>query len=174
MRFAEITTLRRACVDLLHRVATVEARYAKNGREREVALGEVAFRIVEGLCEGLAPDALLFTKPDGTRIDSIRTWWNAAVLKVWTASKPTEQRPRFHDLRKTCATRVESVSSHAVAKMLLGHADEDVTDSYVRPELEDVRAALDRAARLVDGEQVGNVVQFANVTTNVTVASEAV
>jgi integrase len=130
------------------------------------------------LCEGLAHDALVFTKPDGTRIDSIRTWWNTAVLKVWTASKPKEQRPRFHDLRKTCATRVESVSSHAVAKMLLGHAAEDVTDAYIQPEIEDVVAALNRAARLIDGEQVGNVVQFgaasANGTTNGTVASEAV
>ncbi len=61
---------------------------------------------------------------------------------------------------------------------LLGHADEDVTDSYVRPELEDVIAALNRAARLIDGEQVDNVVQFgssnSNGTTNGTVASEAV
>ncbi len=95
--------------------------------------------------------------------------------KVWKPSKPSERRPRFHDLRKTAGTRVESVSSHAVAKLLLGHADADVTDGYIKPEIEDVIAALDRAARLIDGEQVGNVVQFAhNVTTNVTVASEAV
>jgi hypothetical protein len=52
------------------------------------------------------------------------------------------------------------VSSHAVAKMLLGHAATDVTDGYVQPEFEDVIAALNRAARLIDGEQVGNVVQF--------------
>ena len=178
MRYAEVTTLRRVCVDVARRVVTVEARYAKNGKEREVALGEVALGVIEALCEGLAPEALVFTKPDGTPIDSIRTWWNGAVLKVWKPSKPSEQRPRFHDLRKTCATRVESVSSHAVAKLLLGHADADVTDVYVRPEIENVIAALNRAARLIDGEQIGNVVQFgasdANGTTNGTIASEAV
>jgi ssDNA-binding replication factor A large subunit len=36
--------------------------------------------------------------------------------------------------------------------MLLGHADEDVTDSYVRPELEDVRGAL-AAAHVCGSEQ---------------------
>jgi integrase len=179
MRYAELTTLRWACVDLARRVLTVEARYAKNGTEREVGLGDVPFGILESLKpENVNLDGLVFTKPDGSRIDSLRTWWIAAVLKVWKPSKPSERRPRFHDLRKTCATRVESVSSHAVAKLLLGHADEDVTDSYIKPEIGDVIAALNRAARLIDGEQVGNVVQFsatsANGTTNGTISSEAV
>jgi integrase len=176
MQFAEITTLRWECVDLARGVVTVESRFAKNGEEREVALGDIASGILKELAEGgTAPGALAFTKPDGTAIDSIRTWWNAAVLKVWTPPKPSDRRPRFHDLRKTAATRVESVSSHAVAKMLLGHADEDVTDGYVRPELEDVRAAVNRAARLIDGEQVGNVVPFTSVndTTNGTVSAKA-
>ena len=43
------------------------------------------------------------------------------------------------------------MSSHAVAKRLLGHADEDVTDSYLMPTIEDVRAAVNRAAALIDG-----------------------
>jgi hypothetical protein len=34
---------------------------------------------------------------------------------------------------------------------LLGHADEDVTDSYLMPTIEDVRAAVNRAAALIDG-----------------------
>lgn len=44
-----------------------------------------------------------------------------------------ERKPRFHDLRKTGATRIEAVSSHAVAKAFLGHADENVTDTYIVP-----------------------------------------
>jgi hypothetical protein len=36
-------------------------------------------------------------------------------------------------LRKRAGTRVEAVSSHAVAKRLLGHADMDVTDSFLMP-----------------------------------------
>src|SRR5512135_931718 len=52
-----------------------------------------------------------------------------------------------------------------------------MTDSCVQPEIEDVAAAFDRAARPIDGEQIGNVVQFgtasANDTRDGTVASEA-
>jgi integrase len=92
-------------------------------------------------------------------VPSVRlgTWWNAAVLEVWKPSRPSEKRPRFHDLRKTAGTRIEAVSSHAVAKRLLGHADEDVTDSYLMPTLEDVRAAVNRAATLIDGTNDGTM-----------------
>lgn len=43
------------------------------------------------------------------------------------------------------------------------------------PTLEDVRAAVDRAARLIDGEQIGNVIPFisASGTTNGTVSAAA-
>ncbi len=81
----------------------------------------------------------------------IRGSFDAAVLEVWKASRPGEKKPRFHDLRKTGATRVESVSSKAVAKAFLGHADEDVTDSYIAPGIEEVRDAVNRAARAIDG-----------------------
>ena len=162
MRFGELVTLTWGCVNLPQRFVVVEARYAKNGREREVPLGDVSFSILEGLKpETIEPSALVFTKPNGSSVESIRTWWDSAVSEVWKPSKPSERRPRIHDLRKTAGTRVESVSSHAVAKLLLGHADGDVTDTYLMPTAEDVRAALNRAARLIDGEQVGNVIPFA-------------
>jgi hypothetical protein len=54
-------------------------------------------------------------------------------------------------LRKTAGARIEAVSSRAVPKRLLGHADEDVTDSYLMPTIEDVRAAVNRASALIDG-----------------------
>lgn len=161
-REAELFTLRWPCVNLEARVVTILAQYAKNGQERDVPLGDVGVAILTALkAEPHGEDGLVFTKPDGSPIKSVQTWWVAAMGKVWKASKPSEQRPRFHDLRKTCATRVESVSSHAVAKRLLGHADGDVTDSYLSPTDDDVRAAINRAARLIDGEQVGNVIPFA-------------
>jgi integrase len=164
MRLREITTLRWSCVDLNRRVVTVLSQQAKNGREREVPLGDVAFGILAELRpEHPNPDAFVFVKRNGQPWGtSLQTWWvTVAMPKVWTPSKPSERRPRFHDLRKTCATRVESVSSHAVAKRLLGHLSGDITATYIMPSDDDVRAALNRAARLIDGEQVGNVVPFA-------------
>ena len=174
MRYGELTTLRWSCVNLNGRHAVVEARYAKNGQERTIPLGDVAFGILESLSpDNPKADGLVFTKPDGTEILTIKNWWNRAVLKVWTPSRPSEQRPRFHDFRKTGGTRVEAVSSHAVAKRFLGHADEDVTDSYIIATDEAVREATNRAARLIDGVQVGNVVQFqvANGTPDGTAAA---
>jgi integrase len=154
MRLNELVTLRWACVDLKRGVVTVEARYAKNGHERDVPLGGVAAGILAELRRD-DPGAVVFTKRDGSPVGSIRTWWLRTIPEVWTPSKPSEDRPRFHDLRKTCGTRVESVSSHAVAKRLLGHADGDVTDSYLLPTVDDVRAACDRAAARIDGVVVG-------------------
>jgi len=82
------------------------------------------------------------------------------VLAAWKPSRPDERKPRFHDLRKTAATRVEAVSSHAVAKMFLGHSDENVTDSYLQPSLADVREAVNRAARSIDGQIPPGTIAF--------------
>lgn len=129
------------------------AAQAKNGLEREVALGDVAVGILEGLKPEIhVPELHVFRKPNGEPLGSIDTWWNSAVAKVWKPSKPSERRPRFHDLRKSGATRVEAVSSHAVAKRFLGRADEDVTDGYIVATLDAVRDAVNRAAALIDGD----------------------
>ena len=40
-------------------------------------------------------------------------------------------------------------------QLLPDHADGDVTDSHVMPTFEDVLAAVNRAVRIIDGEQVG-------------------
>ncbi len=59
---------------------------------------------------------------------------------------------------------MEAVSSHAVAKKFLGHEDEDVTDSYIQPSIEEVRAAVNRAARSIDGEKPSGVIEFPTET----------
>jgi hypothetical protein len=68
----------------------------------------------------------------------------------WARSR-AQASGRDRAWHKTGATRVESVSSKAVAKAFLGHADEDVTDSYIAPGIEEVRDAVNRAARAIDG-----------------------
>src|SRR5262249_39101861 len=130
MRLREITTLTWGKVDLERRVVHVEARFAKNGEAREVAIGEVAFSILEPLrTAATAAGDPVFIGRRGQPIRDVRSGFDAAVLKAWKPSKPGEKKPRFHDLRKTGATRVEAVSSKAVAKAFLGHADQDVTDT---------------------------------------------
>ncbi len=69
------------------------------------------------------------------------------MMAVWKRTNDEEEKPRFHDLRKTGATRVEAVSSLSVARRFLGDADEDVTASYLLPSLDAVREAVKRRAR---------------------------
>lgn len=54
---------------------------------------------------------------------------------------------RFHDTRHTAATRVLRKSNLRVAQLLLGHADVKTTTKYAHALNDDIRAALDAAAR---------------------------
>jgi integrase len=163
MRLREITTLTWGNVSLEACTAHVEARFGKGpngGKARDVALGEIACAIL-GAIRPAAPalEDHVFLGRRGP-IKDVRGGFDRAVLAVWKPSSRDEDKPRFHDLRKTAATRVEAVSSHAVAKAFLGHSDENVTDSYIVPTLDAVREAVNRAARLIDGEAAGNVAIF--------------
>lgn len=176
MRLNEIITLRWRSVSLDQQSVTVEERYAKAKKARDVALGQVALGILRRQAEsGSDPDASVFRR-DLERPVSASTIEHAftrAVEAVWKPAKPGEKRPRFHDLRKTAATRVESCSSYAVARAFLGHAALDVTGLYVRPQLDSVRDAINRAASLIDGPEVtGNVVDFRQEATPKATAAE--
>jgi integrase len=164
MRLREITTLTWGNVNLEERRAYVEARFGKGGnggKARDVALGEVAFSILSAIRPSeAAPGDHVFIGKGGRPIRDVRGGFDPAVIAVWKASRPEERKPRFHDLRKTAATRVEAVSSHAVAKAFLGHSDENVTDSYLQPSLADVREAVNRAARSIDGHIPPGTIAF--------------
>lgn len=54
---------------------------------------------------------------------------------------------RFHDTRHTAATRVLRKSNLRVAQILLGHSDVATTTKYAHALNEDIRAALNAAAR---------------------------
>jgi len=160
MRLRELTTLTWGNVDLENQVAHVEARFAKNRKARDVALGQVAASILSALRPAEPePTDHVFIGRRGEPIRDVRGGFDAAVRAVWKP-KPDEQKPRFHDLRKVAATRVEAVSSFATAKAFLGHSDENVTDSYISPSLADVRAAVNRAARSIDGETPAGTIPF--------------
>jgi integrase len=180
MRLREITTLTWGNVNLEARSAHVEARFGKGtngGKARDVALGEVAFSILSPIRpSNPAPGDHVFLGKGGRPIRDVRGGFDPAVRAVWQPSRPDEEKPRFHDLRKTAATRVEAVSSHAVAKAFLGHSDENVTDSYVEPSIADVREAINRAARSIDGQIPPGAIPFParNVTSAVTPPSGSV
>ena len=158
MRLREITTLAWGDVDLARGVAIVEGRFAKNGKEREVALGDVAVSILEPLRPAnVKPEGHVFIGRRDKPIRSVGTSFDKVVREVCTGAK---RKPRSHDLRKTGATRVEAVSSHAVAKKFLGHSDKDVTDFYPLASIEDFRAAVNRAARYLGGEKPTGVIEF--------------
>jgi integrase len=139
----------------------VEARYAKNGQARAVALGEVTPAVLEPLrSAAVRPTDHVFLGRRGKPILDVRSGFDAAVLKACQPAKAGEKKPRFHDLRKTGATRVEAVSSEAVAKAFLGHADADVTDSYILADLDAVREAVNRAAFSIVGTTLPGVIPF--------------
>jgi hypothetical protein len=81
-------------------------------------------------------------------------------LRSGSPPSPERGSPGSTDLRKTGATRVEAVSSHAVAKTFPGHSDENVTDTYIVPSLDEVRNAINRAARSSDGETPAGALPF--------------
>ena len=161
MRLREILRLKWGAVDLEGGKLVVIAANAKNGQEREVALGAVALGILTALRpENPNPEAHVFLGETGEPVKTVYSGFVAKVEKVWKPERPGQARPRFHDLRKTAATRVEAVSSHAVAKAFLGHADTDVTDSYIVATLDAVRDAVNRAARSIDGEAPEGAIPF--------------
>jgi integrase len=173
MRLREITTLVWENVDLKAGVAHVEERYAKNKLARDVALGDVAVEILRQLPPRETGHVFLNSAGRPLAANTVTAAFSKAVLACWSPARPSERRPRFHDLRKTCATRVEAVSSHAVAKLLLGHVTGDVTDTYLLPTLDAVKAALNRAARAIDGEPPAGTLPFTKVAYQVAVEKRA-
>jgi len=57
---------------------------------------------------------------------------------------------RFHDLRHTALSRITRVAGIAVAQSLAGHADITTTRRYAHVLLDDVKAAMEKAARHTD------------------------
>lgn len=175
-----MSTLTWGNVHLEERAVCVEARFGKGrdgGKARDVALDEVAFSILSAIRPAdPAPGDHVILGKGGNPIRDVRGGFDPAVRAVWKPARPDEKKPRFHDLRKTAATRVEAVSSRCIAKAFLGHADEDVTDSYLQPSLAAVRDAVNRAARSIDGEASAGAIPFParaeTATKSVSAASE--
>ena len=128
LRRGEVFTLRWDAVDLEHRRVIVRARYAKNGRSREVPLNDEAMAVLTRWhALGKKPEAgLVFVSPrTGEQFGHIRTAWSSLMREAEL------ENFRFHDLRHDFASKLVSkgVPLFDVGE-LLGHRDATTTRRY--------------------------------------------
>jgi integrase len=149
-------------VDLERRVYRIDPRWAKNGKEREVPLGDVALEILRQVRppRPKATDPVWLNAEGGPLLDA-RGPFVRRIRKVCSPPQTGWRYPDFHSLRRSCATALSHVAPKAVTRAVLGHGAEDVTDLYVTVTVEDQLAALNRAALLIDGDPGENVVALA-------------
>lgn len=150
---SEVIQMTWSRVDFERRVYTVDPRWAKKGKEREVPLGDVAVSILKAIRpEKAATDAPVWLNADSGPLKDVRTVFDARVRKVCTAPRPGWRYPGFHSLRRTCGTALGQVTTHDVVAAVLGHGKADVTSGYIHIPLEAQLDALNRAALLIDGD----------------------
>jgi integrase len=138
MRFGELAGLEWSAVDLRAKVLTVAGRTAKGAKTRHIPLNAEALDVLKRWRgEGAG---LVFAKPDGSRIASVKTAWSA-VLKAAQIDDF-----RWHDLRHTFASKlVQRGVDLAVVRDLMGHGDFSLTLRYAHLE---PKQKADAVARL--------------------------
>ena len=150
LRVGEVIQLTRADLYILGKpVATLLVRgiVAKNGTERTVPLG---IRVRAALCchrqnwlnqATFLNDEYVFHIND--RYKHISTRQVERILRK--ASLASIGRPIHpHVLRHTCATRLMRVSDIRTVQQLLGHKNLSSTQIYTHPDIEDMKAAVNR------------------------------
>lgn len=104
---------------------TVLAAHAKSGKTRHIPLNKAAVDALQLWADQNTQSGLVFPKPDGTPLKSIKTAWG----KLIKDAKITDFR--FHDLRHDFASRLvmNGVDLYRV-KELLGHGSIEITQRY--------------------------------------------
>lgn len=104
---------------------TVLAAHAKSGKTRHIPLNKTAVDVLQTWGKQNTRSGLVFPKPDGMPLKSIKTAWG----KLTKDAKITNFR--FHDLRHDFASRLvmNGVDIYRV-KELLGHGSIEVTQRY--------------------------------------------
>lgn len=177
-RKAEVMGLHQREVDYEKRLWTLPAERAKNGREHLIPLSGLALQILTESAPNEAgyilPSSLTDRPYRGQSIDHATRFLfdprpkKKAHHKVG-APPLAGLMERFtpHDLRRTAATRMRELGiSRGDVKMVLNHAERDVTARYDRYDgLAEKRRALDiwakRLQQIIAGEEpVENVVEL--------------
>ena len=134
MRHGEILKLKWADVDFTGGRITIQAFNTKAMREREVGITDRLMRELQVLYEQSpkVDDLLVFGIEDN-------------VKKAFDAARRAAGLPdvRFHDLRHTCATRLnaEGIPLPEIGR-ILGHTQANTTYRYVNANIETVRRAV--------------------------------
>jgi len=138
MRLSEILNLRIRDVDFSTSRALL--RETKNGRPRYVDLNRVGVWTVQQAIHGRElEDDYVFVQPTGRKVDPsyVGDRWRAARQAVGLSDF------RFHDLRHTFASRLESARVNPAAIMkLTGHESTDVYRRYVHTGAKDTKEAV--------------------------------
>jgi integrase len=133
LRRGELTAIAWADVNLVAKLLTIRAGYAKSGKARHIPLNAEALEILKRYRRQHSGDGRLFA------VDSVKKAWNALVEAAGLADF------RFHDLRHTFASKLvmAGVDLNTVRE-LLGHADIRMTLRYAHLAPEHKAAAVER------------------------------
>jgi len=124
-RKSEVLGLRVSQIDLLNRTIRLEVGSTKNGQGREVSMTGSIYALVVACVTGKAPEAHVFTRPDGKAVRDFR--------KAWENVCEAAECPGllFHDLRRCgVRNRVRSGVTEKVAMTITGHQTRSVFDRY--------------------------------------------
>ncbi len=150
MRRMEILNLRTCSVNLEERTVTFTG---KGSKERTVPLNDEAFHVIQELMQTPAEGGYLFHSRTGHNLSAVQGAFQLAVRRAGISDF------HFHDLRHTFSTRVRRLTDAFTVKELMGHAEVQMTDRYITPPLDDMRAAVEML-----GKVKANVLQFERQT----------
>jgi integrase len=124
------------CLQLADGWLRLFAGATKNGKARAVKLPDDVSEALAACAKGKAPDAYLFTWPDGSRIKDFRGAW----VKATAAAGVPELI--FHDLRRSAVRRMRQKGLPTSTAMLItGHLTRMVFDNYDAANADDVAEA---------------------------------
>jgi len=141
---ARTITIRQQVLDIDGRPSIEQ--YTKNRRIRVLPLthrqcGILRMRLEQIMAEGVPESGLLFASERGTPMSerNLDRHFKAALKRA------SIRNVHFHLLRRTCLSWLgDTGASHDIIQAIAGHADADVTSSYVKVQVVAMREALER------------------------------
>jgi integrase len=141
-RVSELLGLRVEQVDLVQKVIRLEPGTTKNSDGREVFMTDTVRALLSACVQGKAPDAQVFTRPNGSPVRDFRVTWERACSRIGVGetvcadcsepmdsgkacSKCKSKRSAysgliFHDLRRTAARNLRRAGIPETVIMKIG------------------------------------------------------
>ena len=138
-RKSELENLRVNQVDLIAGTVRLEPGETKNDEGRTAIMPSTVRLLLEPCIVGKKPEALVFTREDGSRIQDFRKTWNTAC----SAAKVPGLL--FHDLRRTgVRNMIRAGIPERVAMTISGHKTRSILDRYNIVSTQDLKVAARR------------------------------